>query len=43
MIKDVTETTKIFSKNVAEALRNYGFDNTNDLIIRTFAITGVTE
>lgn len=46
MIKDLTEENKlrIFSTNVAEALKNYGFSTTQtDLIIRTLEITGVTE
>lgn len=46
MIKDLTEENKlrIFSKNVVEALKNYGFSTTQtDLIIRTLEITGVTE
>lgn len=46
MVKDLTEENKlrIFSKNVVEALKNYGFSTTQtDLIIRTLEITGVTE
>jgi len=46
MIKELTEENKlrIFSKNVVEALKNYGFSTTQtDLIIRALEITGVTE
>lgn len=46
MVKDFTEENKvrIFSKNVASALKNYGFSTTQtDLIIRTLEITGMTE
>lgn len=46
LIKDLTEENKlrIFSKNVVEALKNYGFSTTQtNLIIRTLEITGVTE
>lgn len=46
MIKDLTEENKlrIFSKNVAEALKNYGFSTTQvDLIVRTLEITRITE
>lgn len=43
-VKDVTEEFKIASEHVSNALKNYGFGETEmELILRTLQITGITE